>query len=161
VSPQDQYTAHASAIFRPNASIIATCYEISDVDFKKYQKYEFRYDFAKANISTLKGESQGTAVICAENVDHRIDTTLVDKANVTDLMSEFSLDGIWQVARLPAWEYLEHCIAGARELGPDVLNDTLDGSFLYDRRESLRQYLNRPDLRERSLAQTATLSERF
>jgi hypothetical protein len=57
----------------------------------------------------------------------------------------YSLPSIWgwdeDSGILPCAVYLRHCVLAAGKQGPDVLDSFLDGTFLADRKTTIREYL--------------------
>jgi len=133
--------AHASAIMRPHSTILALAFELDELDFETYEKHEFRYLLREIQSISLETRDIIPAIMCYENTDHLIRAELVGADNVYDLYEKYNVTSFWHGPHLPADIYTEHCLAAARDLGPEFLNNILDVSFLHDRNTSLRQYL--------------------
>lgn len=136
-----QYLAHASAIYRPNSILHALAFQLDDADYDTYVRHEFRYDLKRVTAQSLDGAESLEAVICYENVDQNIDASLVGSDSIWDLYETYGTQSFWHTPHLPAKLYLEHCIASARDIGPDMLENFLDASYIYDRETSIRSYL--------------------
>lgn len=130
--------AHASAILRPNAKMMAIAFELDDKEFEIYRQYEFRYDLQEIEVAELDSTKKFNAVICYENTDQNIDPNLVGFDSVFDLYEHYQINGFWHAPYLPATVYMDHCLASANAIGQDFFNNFLDNRFLYDRSTSLR-----------------------
>ncbi len=135
------HLAHASAIYHPNSTLHALAFELDDADYQTYVRHEFRYDLKTITVQTRAEKQSLEAIICYENVDQNIDATRVGSASIWDLYETYDTQSFWHTTHLPAKIYLEHCIASARDIGPDMLENFLDASYLHDRKTSMRSYL--------------------
>ena len=141
-----QELAHASAILRPNSTLLALAFELDETDFATYERHEFRYSLREVDVVTRETRDVISAIICYENTDHLIHMELVGAADIFELYEQYKVTSFWHGQYLPAEIYLEHCLAAARNLGAAFVDNFLDATFLYDRETSLRKYLeNRTD----------------
>ena len=142
---ESNYLAHASAIYRPNSILQALAFELDDTDYDTYVRHEFRYDLKPVSVQALEGGQHFDAIICYENVDQNIDVSRIGSASIWDLYDLYDTPSFWHRSHLPAKIYLEHCVASARDLGADMLDNFLDASYLHDRMTSIRSYLEDGD----------------
>ena len=82
-------------------------------------------------------------------------------ADIYALYAQYEVRSFWNRPDLPAKTYLEHCLAAARELGPDYVGNFLDTSFLQDRETSVRSYLEEKGIDVEAYVAEAELSEIF
>lgn len=157
----DKDLAHASAILRPGSMIYALAFELGPTDFKTYQRHEFRYNLQEIEVFSRNTGKPLKAIICYEGADHLIDTSLVGVADIYALYAEYDVSSFWHGAYLPAKTYMEHCLAAARELGPDYVGNFLDTSYLHDRETSMRTYLKGQGIDVEVYVAGAELSEVF
>ena len=137
----DKNLAHASAILRPNSILYALAFKLDDADFQTYQRHEFRYALRETEVVSRETREAFKEIICYEGTDHDIDTLLVGVPDIYRLYEQYDVSSFWHRQDLPADIYLKHCLASARELGPDYVANFLDTSFIYDRETSVRAYL--------------------
>jgi len=157
----DTKLAHAAAILRPYTVIYALAFQLDDTDFKTYQRHEFRYDLQETEVTCRETGEGLTAIICYEGADHLIDTSLVGVKNIQALYAQYDVTSFWNRPDLPAEGYLQHCLAAARELGADYVDNFLDTSFIYDRETSLRNYLTGQGVHIEGYVAGVELSEVF
>jgi len=157
----DKDLAHAAAILRPGSMIYALAFELDKTDFETYRRHEFRYDLREIEVTSRESGKLLKAIICYEGTDHRIDTSLVGVEDIYALYAEYGVSSFWHRQELPAQTYLEHCLAGARELGDDYVGNFLDTSFIYDRKTSLRAFMAGKGIDVEAYVAGAVLSEVF
>jgi len=102
-----------------------------------------------------------SAIICYEGADHLIDTSLVGVPDISALYAQYGVSAFWHTQHLPAEVYLKHCLAAARELGEDWVNNFLDTTYIHDRETSLRSYLEGRGVDVAGYIEAAELSEVF
>jgi len=153
--------AHASAILRPHSTLLALAFELDETDFETYEKHEFRYSLREVKAVVIDTRDVIPATICYENTDPLIRTELVGAQNIFELYEQYGVRSFWHGKYLPAEIYLQHCLAGARDLGSDFLDNFLDVSLTYDRETSLRQYLEGRTDNLENYIQNARLSSVF
>ena len=161
VKKGDKEVASAAAILRPGSMIYALVFQLDKTDFETYRRHEFRYDLQEIEVFSRDTGKPLRAIICYEGADHRIDTTLVGVADIYALYAQHEVQSFWNRPDLPAKTYLEHCLAAARELGPDYVGNFLDTSFLHDRETSVRTYLEAKGIDVAAYVAGAELSEVF
>jgi hypothetical protein len=156
-----KHLAHAAAMLRPGSMIYALAFQQDKKDLEAYRRYEFRYD--QREISVLKRGSGDTlrATICYESADHLMDTSLAGVKDIYALYAQYNVESFWNRPDLPAETYLQHCLAAARELGPDFIGNFLDTSYIHDRETSLRSYLEGQGIDVEAYVAEAKLSEVF
>ena len=155
----DRNLAHASAILRPFTKIRALAFEIGETDFEIYEKHEFRYSLREVNARCLETGESFKAIMCYENTDHLIDTSLVGSDDIFGLYKQYDTHSFWHTDHLPADVYLNHCIASAFLLGDDVVDNFLDTSFIHDRETSIRKYLEASGFDIKAYVSSARLSK--
>ena len=159
--PASKHLAHASAILRPNCEIKALAFELNEDDYQTYARHEFRYDLKSIEVISLSKGEHFEAIICYENVDHRIDCSRVGAKNILDLYERYKSTSFWHTNHLPADIYLEHCIASARNISPEFISNFLETSFLSDRVTSIQTYLEERETDLRAYVKAAELSVVF
>ena len=161
VKKGDKEVASAAAILRPGSMIYALVFQLDKTDFETYRRHEFRYDLQEIEVFSRDTGKPLRAIICYEGADHRIDTTLVGVADIYALYAQHEVQSFWNRPDLPAKTYLEHCLAAARDLGPDYVGNFLDTSFLHDRETSVRTYLEAKGIDVAAYVAKAELSDVF
>ena len=161
VKKGDKEVASAAAILRPGSMIYALAFELGKADFETYRQHEFRYDLQEIEVFSRDTEKPLKAIICYEGADHLIDTSLVGVADIYALYAQHEVRSFWNRPDLPAKLYLEHCLAAARDLGPDYVGNFLDTSFLHDRETSVRTYLEEKGIDVEAYVAKAELSDVF
>lgn len=157
----DKELAHAAAILRPDSTIYALAFDLDEVDFKTYQRHEFRYDLQGVEaVSRATGERLD-AIMCYEGADHLIDTSLVGVTDIYALYAQYGVSAFWHTDHLPAEVYLRHCLAAAGDLGAGWVHNFLDTSYIHDRETSLRSYLTGRGVDVGGYVKAAELSEVF
>ena len=157
----DKELAHAAAILRPGSMIYALAFELGKADFETYRRHEFRYDLREIDVASRETGKSFKAVMCYEGVDHLIDTSLVGVSDIYALYAQYDAKSFWHTTHLPAEIYLKHCLASARELGPDYVANFIDTSYIHDRETSIRTYLAGKSIDGGAYVAAAELSEVF
>ena len=157
----DKELAHAAAMLRPGSMIYALAFELDKKDYETYRRHEFRYDLREIEVLSRGAAKPLKAIMCYEGADHLIDTSLVGVSDIYALYAEYGVSSFWNTPHLPAQVYLRHCLAAARELGPDDVANFLDTSYIHDRETTLRGYLSARDIDVQDYVARAELSGVF
>lgn len=142
VSSRNKNLAHAAMIFRPDISILTLAFDLNEDDYSHYISYEFRYDLKEVECEIIETGEKIYAIACYENVDHNINIKSIGLDNLLDLYKKYNVSAFWHVEILPADIYLRHCIAAAKMLGENVLENFLATTFLSDRYTNLYSYIS-------------------
>jgi len=151
----DKELAHAAAILRAGSTLYALAFELDETDFTTYQRHEFRYDLREVQVVSRKTGEALSAIICYEGADQ------VGVPDISALYAQYGVSAFWHTQHLPAEVYLKHCLAAARELGEDWVNNFLDTTYIHDRETSLRSYLEGRGVDVAGYVEAAELSEVF
>jgi hypothetical protein len=79
--------------------------------------------------------------MCFEGLDSKIQLPHMNYLDIQSLMGHYGVKTFWNRNDLPAEVYLKHCIAAAKSISKEYLNNFLDTSYLNDRKVTLREYL--------------------
>ena len=97
------------------------------------------YDEVQAHVRNSKEVLN--AIMCFEGLDSKIQLPHMNYLDIQSLMGHYGVKTFWNRNDLPAEVYLKHCIAAAKSISKEYLNNFLDTSYLNDRKVTLREYL--------------------
>ena len=141
VNAKDKCVSHASAIIHPDTTMYALAFQLDEKDFNTFEKHEFRYVFHEVQAYVRDSEEVLSAIMCFEGFDSKIKLPHMDYLDIQSLMGHYGVKTFWNRNDLPAEVYLKHCIAAAKSISKEYLNNFLDTSYLNDRKVTLREYL--------------------
>jgi hypothetical protein len=141
VNANDKCISHASAIIHPNATMYALAFQLDEKDFNTFKKHEFRYVFDEVKAHVRNSKEVFDAIMCFEGLDSKIKLPHMNYLDIQSLMDHYGVKTFWNRNDFPAEVYLKHCIAAAKSISTEYLNNFLDTSYLNDRKVTLREYL--------------------
>jgi hypothetical protein len=116
-------------------------------------------DEVKAHVRNSK--EVFNAIMCFEGLDSKIKLPHMNYLDIQSLMDHYGVKTFWNRNDFPAEVYLKHCIAAAKSISKEYLNNFLDTSYLNDRKVTLREYLEATRTCVGSYIDEACISEIF
>lgn len=133
-----------------NGSLLVSTFEIPTSEVASaFTAREEEFRFVEVNVEpTTVGDAPTRALMCARGTD----ALVIERWGEEWFRSKYVARGIttiwdWPGEILPCRVYLRHCVLAARKAGPVVESSFLDGTFLWDRITTVREYLaSNPDI---------------
>ena len=129
-----------------NEEIIVTTFEIPQSEVPAFIKREEEFNFDIAIVQEVVSDENipelTTGLLCTRSTDAEYIKKLGQKRFDEDC-NAVGLSSIWDSPGeiYPCRLYLRHCLLAAKKLSPDVYENFLDTTYLYDRKTKLRKYV--------------------
>ncbi|GBF99319.1 hypothetical protein Rsub_12100 [Raphidocelis subcapitata] len=137
---------------RPRAELVVALFEVpfSPLAVQAFIQREHEFRFVAVRPTALDGARQERlAVLCAANTDEEYRARRCPPDEWARRWGRYGIDRVWRDDVLPCRVYLRHCVLAAKGFCPEAYESFLDGTFLSDRRTTVREYLRRhPDIME-------------
>ncbi|WP_067981910.1 hypothetical protein [Neptuniibacter pectenicola] len=147
--PSTRQIASCSTRKAEHATIICSQFECSDEEYLALYEREHRFNWVEVETRhSIEGGARGLMCTTSTDLEYRQHKCQSEQDYHTRVGQYY--DGLlWRDDIYPFPRYLAFCLQAAEGLGPDVLNNFLDTSFLADGACSIRSYLDRtPELKE-------------
>lgn len=128
--------------------LFVSLFRVPEREMPAFYVREEEFEFSWVEVRRGRGGSV-SALMCVKSSDKAFRARLGSEEMWHEKVTKYGLDSIWTDDVLPCRVYLRHCVLAAGRMGPGVLANFLDTTFLSDRCTTVRQYLvANPDIME-------------
>ena len=128
-------------------TIKVTTFEIPKHEIPAFIEREEEFDFSIVEVIDIEKNKDGyyrksTGLLCTRSTDAEY-IKKQGRERFDEDCKSFGLTSIWDSPGeiYPCRLYLRHCLLAAKNLSPEVYENFLDTTYLYDRKTKLRKYV--------------------
>lgn len=133
----------------PSSEILVTMFEIeaTSQSIEAFVAREHEFRFCAVQPETLDGSPDRFGVVCARNTDENYRQRRCPPDEFERRYGRHGIERLWRDDILPCRAYLRHCVLASRNLGDEVHDSFMNGTFLADRKTTIGEYLEQnPDI---------------